>query len=122
MEQYASASGVANSYLAATNQHCSAAEIAVRANNGDQAALAAFALAGSSLAQALAHVLKVIDIGNIVIGGGMSAAWSLMQAAFEQQLTQDLIPVLRGKVNVTISNMGDQAGIVGAAMLALQKA
>jgi glucokinase len=48
----------------------------------------------------------------------MSAAWSLMAPAFQQQLTQDLIPASRGKVNLRISNMGDQAGIVGAAMLA----
>ncbi len=122
MEQYASASGVAISYFEATNQHCSAAEIAMRANKGEQAALAAYALAGNALAQALAHVLKVIDITNIVIGGGMSAAWPLMQGTFEQQLTQDLIPVLRGKLNVTISTMSDQAGMIGAALLTLQKA
>lgn len=117
MEQYASASGVAISYFEATNQQCTAVEIATRAKAGDEAAIAAYQLAGATLAQALAHILKVIDVANVVIGGGMSAGWPLMQQAFHQQLEQDLIPALRGKVNVSISNVGDQAGIIGAALL-----
>lgn len=117
MEQYASASGVAISYFEATNQQCTAAEIASRAKAGDKAAIAAYQLAGTSLAQALAHILKVIDVANVVIGGGMSAGWPLMQQVFQQQLQRDLIPALRGKVKVSISNMGDQAGIIGAALL-----
>lgn len=121
MEQYASASGVAISYLEATGQHCSAAEIAIRAKAGDKDAIAAYTLAAISLAQALAHILKVIDVTDVVIGGGMSAGWPLMEQAFQQQLNQDLIPVLRGKVHVYISDMGDRAGVVGAAILAHQK-
>ena len=121
MEQYASASGVANTFAELTSQHLNANEIATLADQGNLAALDAYALAGKSLAQALAHTLKVIDVKNIVIGGGMSAAWLLMQATFQQQLMQDLIPVLRNKLTVTISSMGDQAGMIGAAMLAQQK-
>lgn len=117
MEQYASASGVAISYFELTHEQCSAEEIAVRAEAGDQAAIAAYRRASVTLAQALAHILKVIDVSNIVIGGGMSAGWPLMQSHFMQQLEQDLIPALRGKVKISISNMGDQAGMVGAAML-----
>jgi len=120
LEQYASASGVALSYQEASTHLCTAAEIANRAHAGDAAAIAAYALAGKSLAQALAHILKVIDVTHVVVGGGMSAAWPLLQPAFEQQLSEDLIPVLRGKVQVHVSDMGDVAGMVGAAMLALR--
>ena len=118
MEQYASASGVALSYLEASQLQRSAAEIAHLAEAGDQAAHAAYALAGKSLAQALAHILKVIDVCEVVIGGGMSGAWTLLAPSFQQQLEHDLIPALRGKIKVSVSTMGDQAGIMGAAMLA----
>jgi len=121
MEQYASASGVAMSYFEATSQQYSAREIANLAHQGDTHAIAAYSLAGKALAQALAQTLKVIDVANVVIGGGMSAAWSLIEPAFTQQLDEDLIPALRGKVNVSVSSMGDQAGIVGAAMLVHKK-
>lgn len=119
MEQYASASGVATSYFELSQQRCSAAEIAGLAEFGSVAANAAYALAGKSLAQGLAHILKVIDVGDVLIGGGMSGAWSLLEPSFMQQLEEDLIPALRGKINVSVSTMGDQAGIVGAAMLAV---
>jgi len=118
MEQYASASGVAISYFEATQQQLTAAEIARLAESGNEAASAAYALAGKSLAQALSHILKVIDVSEVVIGGGVSAEWSLLAPSFQQQLDQDLIPALRGKISVRGSTMGDQAGIVGAAMLA----
>jgi glucokinase len=121
MEQYASASGVTFSYFETAGRHCDTQKIANLAHQGDLNAIAAYQLAGKSLAQALAHILKVIDVSDVIIGGGMSAGWPLMQHAFKQQLDEDLVPALRGKVNVSISTMGDQAGVIGAAMLAQQK-
>ncbi len=118
MERYASASGVVFSYQEATGTLCTADDIANRAQAGDAAANAAYALAGQSLAQALAHILKVVDVTDIVIGGGMSAAWPLLKPAFDQQLNEDLIPVLRGIPKIHVSEVGDTAGMLGAAMLA----
>lgn len=118
MEQYASASGVAQSYLIATGHSCGAEEIAKRAQQGEGFALEAYALAGVTLAQALAHILKVIDVENVVIGGGMSVSWPLMEQAFWRQLEQDSIPAQRGKIKLHISTLGDQAGMIGAALLA----
>lgn len=118
MEQYASASGVSLSYFEASGQQESALAIADLAKAGKPAAIDAYALAGSSLAQALAQVLKVIDISHVVIGGGMRGAWPLMAEAFTRQLDADLIPVLRGKVTLSLSDVDDRAGMIGAAMLA----
>ncbi len=115
MEQYASASGVTLSY---SRQKLSAQQIAELAKNGDKEAQAAYNKAGEALATALAHVLKVVDVPNVVIGGGMSGAWDLMQSAFDARLEADLIPVLRGKIKVNISTSSDQAGMLGAALLA----
>ena len=115
MEQYASASGVTLSYA---SQKLTAQQIAELARKGDTEAQAAYNKAGEALAAALAHVLKVVDVPNVVIGGGVSGAWDLMQVAFDAILNADLIPVLRGKIKVTISTSGDQAGMLGAALLA----
>lgn len=118
MEQYASASGVALSYFNATQQKRTAAEIAQLATQGDVAATAAFDLAANALAQALATLLKVVDVQTVVIGGGMAGAWGLMKKTFQQRLDADLIAVLRGKIQIKISTAQDQAGMLGAAMLA----
>lgn len=118
VEQYASATGISRAYADLAGQTLSAQEIALAAQNGDPQAQAVYADAGSKLAQMLATVLKVIDIENVVIGGGVVAAWPLMQPAFAQRLEYDLIPVLRGKIKVHVSHTGDIAGMLGAALLA----
>ena len=120
MEQYASASGVAISYFNATQQQFTAHQIADLAKSGDKQAAAAFDVAANALAQALASIAKVIDIKNVVIGGGLVGAWPLMQSAFNQRLDADLIPVLRGKIIVKTSTANDTAGMLGAALLALR--
>jgi glucokinase len=120
LEQYASASGVQLTYAELTGDGGLDAEIvAALAREGDAQAIAAYRLAGESLAKGLACILKVLDVPRVVIGGGMSGSWSLMKEAFDARLEADLIPALRGRVDVRISQSGDQAGVVGAAMLAL---
>lgn len=120
MEQYASASGVAISYLNASKQALTAHQIANLAEQGDKHAIAAYELAANALAQALASILKVVDVKNVLIGGGMTGAWNLMDKAFNVRLEADLIAVLRGKITVKISSANDAAGMLGAAALALQ--
>lgn len=118
VEQYASATGISKGYAELTGQTRSALEIALAAEQGDEHARAVYADAGRKLAQMLASVLKVVDVGTVLIGGGVVAAWSLMSEAFYQRLEADLIPVLRGQVVVHLSRSGDIAGMLGAALLA----
>lgn len=120
LEQYASASGVALTYAELTGMDgLDAALVAAFAREGDARALEAYAHAGDALAQGLATILKVLDVSRVIIGGGMSLSWHLMKPAFDKRLDADLIPALRGRVEICISESGDQAGIVGAAMLAI---
>jgi len=118
VEQYASATGISQAYADLTGQARTARDIAQAADSGDIDAQTVYADAGSKLAQMLASVLKVVDVENVLIGGGVVAAWSLMSAAFHQRLEHDLIPVLRDKIKVHITRSGDVAGMLGAALLA----
>lgn len=118
VEQYASASAIALSYAESAGQRLTAAEISVLAAQGDAQAQAAFTLAGDKLGQALASMQKLVDVPNVVIGGGVVAAWAWMQQAFDQRLNQDLIPVLRGKIHIHLATSGDVSGMLGAALLA----
>jgi glucokinase len=119
METYASATGVSASYFELSKQQKSSVEIAALADAGNEHALSAYQDAANTLAQALASILKVVDVQNVVIGGGMSHAWHLMKKSFDDRLQRDLIPVLRDKIIVKISVANDAAGMLGAAMLAL---
>jgi glucokinase len=118
LERYASASGVSLSYQEATGRTLEAREVAERARGGDPDALRALEAAGEALGRAAAHLLKVLDVSHVVIGGGLTGAWDLMSAGFQARLDADLIPYLRGRARVSISVSGDQAGMLGAALLA----
>lgn len=118
VEQYASATGVTTTYKLATGLEKTAQEIAVLATQHDMHASYAYELAGTSLGQALAHIVKVVDVGHVLIGGGMSSAWPLMKVTFDRRFQHDLIPALRNQVSVTVSTSSDQAGMIGAALLA----
>jgi glucokinase len=124
MEQYASASGVALTYaeLAGGWQGMDSSLVAALARKGDTHASRAFERAGEALAQGLATILKVVDVSRVVIGGGMSQSWDLMHAAFRDRLEADLIPALRGRIHIDVSRSADQAGMIGAAMLAAPRA
>jgi len=120
LEQYASASGVAISYRQLSNAALDTERIAVLAGQSDPHAVEAFRIAAEMLAAALAHILKVVDVAHVVIGGGMCAAWPLLQPHFDEYLEAALIPALRGRIRVTLAKAGDQAGMLGAAALAAE--
>lgn len=118
VEQYASATAIGKHYARQTGKQLSAYEVSTLASQGDQQAKSVFALAGEKLGQAIALALNIVDVGNVVIGGGVVSSWALMQESFTNRLQHDLIPVLRDQVKVHLSSSGDNAGILGAALLA----
>ena len=117
MEQYASASGVALSYAELTAVNTTADAIATLARGGDLHALQAYSMAADNLAIACAHMIKILDVSLVLIGGGMSQAWDLLSPSFQRTLEDQLIPLSRSHIDLRLSTSGDQAGMIGAALL-----
>jgi glucokinase len=117
LERYASASGVVISYQELSGKALEADLISSLAARDDPHAQGALRIAAESLAVTLAHILKVVDVAHVVIGGGLSAAWPQMQSEFEACLEAALIPALRGRISVVLAQAGDRAGMLGAAQL-----
>jgi glucokinase len=89
------------------------------AHLGDEVALATFATVGQWLGQGMADLVAVLDPGCFIIGGGVSEAGELVllpaREAFERLLTgRDVRPVAQ----VVLAELGNDAGLVGAADLA----
>ena len=89
------------------------------ATEGDPAALRCFQIVGGWLGQGLADLAAILDPACFVIGGGVSGAGDLLldpaRAAFERALTG------RGRrplAEIRVAQLGEDAGIVGAADLA----
>ncbi|MFD0912774.1 ROK family protein [Methylophilus luteus] len=118
VEQYASATAIGKNYARLSKQQLSAFEVATLADQGYAQAQSVFQLAGAKLAQAIALTLNIVDVEHVVVGGGVVSSWPLMQDAFNQRLQTDLIPVLRDKIKIHLTSSADNAGILGAALLA----
>lgn len=117
LETVASASRIADRYAVATGHRGgSAADIAALVDAGDAVAQAIWAEAIDALADALAAVTVLMDPGRIVIGGGLSLAGTTLTdpltAALARRLTFHRPPP------VTVSELGDRAGVLGAALRA----
>ena len=89
------------------------------ATEGDPAALRCFQIVGGWLGQGLADLAAILDPACFVIGGGVSEAGDLLldpaRAAFERALTGR---GYRPLADIRVAQLGEDAGIVGAADLA----
>lgn len=93
------------------------------ARDGDATALALFAKAGYWLGVGIASLVSLLDSDLVVIGGGLSSAGDLLlgpaRSAFERFVFarehRTLPPIVPAR-------LGPEAGIVGAALLALDSA
>jgi glucokinase len=92
------------------------------ARDGDEAALEAFRSVGTWLGLGMASIAAVLDPGMFVIGGGVSAAGSLLCEPAERTLQERITArAYREVPSVRLAELGQEAGIVGAADLARQQ-
>ncbi|HEY9292492.1 MAG TPA: ROK family protein [Microlunatus sp.] len=117
LEIVASAAGVVRNYTRVTNTDSSpsAEQIAAAAREGDHAALAAFDVAGTALAEAFVIAVTLFGPETIVIGGGLSGAADLLLPRIEQEFDRRL--TFQRRPSLIISAFGSQAGMVGAGLL-----
>ena len=94
-------------------------EVTQAAREGDPAAVACFEEVGRWLGQGLADLAAVLDPSLFVVGGGVADAGELLLAparrTFAEQLTGTGHRPLAG---IRLAELGNEAGLVGAADLA----
>jgi glucokinase len=104
-----------------TPEGISGPEVTQAATEGDPAALRCFQTVGGWLGQGLADLAAILDPACFVIGGGVSEAGDLLldpaRAAFERALTGR---GYRPYADIRAAQLGEDAGMVGAADLARQ--
>lgn len=97
------------------------AELAARARAGDPTALAFWAAYGRDLGAGLASLVYVLTPEAIIIGGGVSASAKFFLPAIQRELERRVLPSSRPGLQLLVAELGNQAGMVGAAKLALTK-
>ena len=94
--------------------------LVVAAQQADPLARRAFDRVGRSLGQAIASVVHLLGISRVVIGGKFARAWEVFQYSLEAELHRRLTLFPPEVVSVCPAQLGDDAGLVGAARLAWQ--
>lgn len=96
-------------------------QLSALAAAGDAKALAFWHDYGRDLGAGLASLIYVLTPEAIVIGGGVSASADLFFPAMRSEIEQRVLPSSRSGLQLLRAELGNRAGMVGAARLAWQK-
>ncbi|MFC0533551.1 ROK family protein [Phytohabitans kaempferiae] len=117
LEAEASAAGVSRRYATATSSAATAAEVVALAAAGDAAATEVWSETVEVLADGLVTAQTLYDVEAMVLGGGLAEAGDALlvplRVAIRARLRFQAEPAL------VRAALGDEAGCVGAALLAL---
>lgn len=111
LEQYASATALSAGEI-------DAAAVARRAREGDAEALALFEEAGRYLGIAAAGVVNLLNLEAIVLGGGGSESFDLLEPFIWREIASRSFAIPGARVRLEKGALGDDAGVLGAAAVA----
>lgn len=95
-------------------------ELGELAEKGDRKALEFWQNYGKNLGVGLASLIYVLTPEAIIIGGGVSASAKFFFPAVLAEIERRVLPISRTGLQVLLAELGNQAGMVGAAKLAWQ--
>ena len=87
---------------------------------GDELALEIFRRMGVFLGIGLANLVNILNPEVIVIGGGVVNGWELFEKHMHQKVAERAFPSPVTGVKILPAECGDDAGLLGAARLALE--
>jgi glucokinase len=100
---------------------CSPEELGKRAIAGDPQAVAFWQQYGRNLGAGLASLVYVLTPEAIVLGGGISASADFFFPSVQAELERRVLPTSRTGLQLLKAQLGNQAGMVGAAHLAWER-
>ena len=113
LETVASATGIVR-----VAHHLAEKDIIVAATEGDKFADSIVDKVSKYLGLATANISNILNPDSVVIGGGVSAAGEFLRSRVEGYFTRYAFPQVRRTTKVKLAELGNDAGIIGAASLA----
>lgn len=122
LEQYVSAGAIIKTAAESAEEPAGILDIdtemlAKRARAGDKNAINAFQQTGRWLGIALASLCNTLNLQAVIVGGGISASFDLLLPTVRQELNSRLFPQIAADFSVIKSKLGDDAGLLGAAVV-----
>ena len=103
----------------AADQEITGGIVTELAHAGDDAAISVLTQIGRRLGYGLVGVVNVFNPELIVIGGGALAAGELLLGPAREVVAERALPPVREMVSIVPAEFGDESGMLGAALLAL---
>jgi glucokinase len=100
----------------------SAEEVVAAARSGDAAAQSAIAETVQYLGMGIANLVSVFNPEMIILGGGLMQAPDLFLGPIQRAMREWAQPVAAQQVRIELTQLGEDAGLLGAARLALKGA
>ncbi|MGC6770201.1 ROK family glucokinase [Enterococcus sp. LJL128] len=101
-------------------QAVSSKDVFEYAEKGDAFALMVVDKVCFYLGLALGNIGNILNPSSIVIGGGVSAAGEFLRSRVENYFNEFTFPQVRESTKIKLAILGNEAGVVGAASLALK--
>lgn len=92
------------------------------AKKGDPLALKVNKIVCRHMAIAIGSIVNTLNPDCIVLGGGVLSAGSIIPDTITAQLDDYALKIMRDGCQVVIAELGEDAGVIGAGALALEKA
>jgi glucokinase len=106
--------------LAATGMPVDGAAAVELARQGDPVARAAIARVGRTLGRAVCTLVNILDPELVLLAGGASAAGDLLLTPLTGVVRRRALAPGRDQVRIELARLGQNAGVIGAAALALE--
>jgi glucokinase-like ROK family protein len=100
----------------------SLADVIRAVQQSDPIAVALIRESGNAIGGVLASLANFFNPSHIVVGGGVAEAGDYLIAAIRQAIYQHSLPLVTRTLVIRQSSVGRQAGVIGAATLALDHA
>jgi len=130
LEMYSSARGIVQSFREALGEttggvpdqlrQISSEQVYEAAGAGNEIALQVMKDMGRMLGIGIASLINIFNPERIVVGGGVKDAWPLFIGATREEIMKRAFAVPAKRTEIVPSQLGDDAGMVGAAAVALE--
>jgi len=97
-----------------------AEKVGTAARKGDSLALDVLSRAGTYLGVGLANLVNIFNPEMIVLGGGMAELGGLFIDPARRLVVERAFPISAGAVRIVTAQLGNEAGVYGAAIFALE--
>ncbi|MFA4986681.1 MAG: ROK family protein [Candidatus Brocadiia bacterium] len=95
-------------------------EIVTQSKAGKEPARSVMAVVGARLGFALGGLGNALDPDVIIVGGGIANAGIPLFDALKFGISRAMMPAMRGGIEVRAASLGNEAGLLGAAIMALE--